>query len=82
MPWLVCIWRPHAYEGCKGSCQGDGPWRSDDGASSPQHLQSWFCLCDPATAAVVGDANDGRRAAGGRILLHSALLPWRVRGSK
>ena len=49
----------------------------------PRHSSgSHGCLCDPATAAVVGDANDGRQAAGGRILLHSALLPWRVRGSK
>ena len=44
MPWLGCIWRPHAYEGCKGSCQGDGPWRSDDGASLPQQWQSWLSL--------------------------------------
>ena len=49
----------------------------------PRHSSgSHGCLCDPATAAVVGDTNDGRRAVGGRILLHSALLPWRVRGSK
>ena len=76
-PWGCTMARMHMASACLRRLQvshhGDGHGHGDDGASSPHQQQLWCYHCDLAAAAAAGsNDNDGRRGAGGRLLLHSA----------